>query len=141
MMLYHEVFKCSAAKTEHPLIASQQGGCPYRFTSYRNYEHSLVSTPFGLQEWVQRDASLMSSNINVMEQYALSLHRTASEILQSVFGRYFFPSAAIKDAAPVLHVLWASTPNGPAWWFWITNYLLGPPVFRVPGLSSTPVRW
>ena len=35
---------------------------------------------------LQRDASLMSSNMNVMQQYAISLHRTTSDILQLVFG-------------------------------------------------------
>ena len=50
---------CSAATTEHPLITNQRDGCPYCFTSYRDYKHSLVDTPFGLQvhhpkllEWV-----------------------------------------------------------------------------------------
>ena len=153
---------CSAATTEHPLITNQRDGCPYRFTSYRDYEHTLVDTPFGVQvhhpqflEWVgapesarllgrppaewlqvmsreetmhaalqlQRDASLMTSNLTVMQQYAISLHRTASDILQSVFGQQFFPSAAVNAAAPVPRVLRASThlaamglwrpPNGP----------------------------
>ena len=50
---------CSATTTAHPLITNQRDGCPYRFTSYRDYEHSLVDTPFDLQvhhpqflEWV-----------------------------------------------------------------------------------------
>ena len=49
----------SAATTEHPLIANQQDGCPYHFTSFRDYTHSLVDTLFGAQvhhpqflEWV-----------------------------------------------------------------------------------------
>ena len=110
---------CSATTTEHLLITNQWDGCPYRFTSYRDYEHSFVDTPFGVQvhhpqllEWVgapesarllgrapaqllkfmsrqqtmhaalqlQHDANLMSSNLNVMQQYAISLHHTASDI-------------------------------------------------------------
>ena len=57
---------------------------------------------------LQQDDSLMSSNVTVLHQYAISLHRTASEMLHSVLGREFFPSTAVNDAAPVpriLHVL------------------------------------
>ena len=132
---------CPATTSEHPLITNQRDGCPYIFKSYRDYEYSLVDTPFGLQvhhpqflervgapesarllsqppaEWLrvmsreqtlhaalqlQRDTSLLSSNINVMQQYAISLYRTASDILQLVFGRHFFPSAAVNDTVPKL---------------------------------------
>ena len=33
---------CPKTTTRHPLIGTQQDGCPYRFTSYRNYEHFHV---------------------------------------------------------------------------------------------------
>ena len=56
---------------------------------------------------LQRDESLMLSNLNVMHQYAISLHRTALDIL--VFGRHLFPSAAVNDAEPVPCVLRATT--------------------------------
>ena len=36
---------------------------------------------------LQRDASLMSSNLTVLHQYAIILHRTATDMLHSVFGR------------------------------------------------------
>ena len=58
---------------------------------------------------LQRDASLMLSNLTVMQQYAINLNRTASDILQSVFGRHFLPSAAVNAAALVPRVLRAST--------------------------------
>ena len=57
---------------------------------------------------LQRHASLMSSNLTVLHQYAISLHRTASEMLHAVFGREFFPSTAVNDATPVPRVLRAS---------------------------------
>ena len=40
---------CPKATTRHPLIGTQQDGCPYQFTSYRDYEHSRVASPFGIQ--------------------------------------------------------------------------------------------
>ena len=122
---------CSETTTRHPLIGTQQDSGPYRFTSYRDYEHSHVDIPFGIQhhhhqflEWVgepesapgewlrvlsweqtlhaelqlQRDANLMTSNLSVLQQYALSLHGTASAILQSVFGRHYLPAKAVHDA-------------------------------------------
>ena len=58
---------------------------------------------------LQRDANLMTSNLNVLQQYTLSLHGTASAILQSVFGRHYFPSTAVHDAALVPRVHRAST--------------------------------
>ena len=33
----------------------------------------------------------------------------STEVLDSVFGREFFPSGVVDDAAPVPRVLWAST--------------------------------
>ena len=103
---------CSAAMAVYPLIMKQWDGCPYHFTTYRDYEHSSVDTPFGVQvhhrqllEWVvapesvrllgrppaellqiksreqtlhatlqlQRDVSLMSSNLNVVPQYTYTV--------------------------------------------------------------------
>ena len=50
---------------------------------------------------LQMDASLMSSNLTVLHQYAVTLHWISTEVLHSVFGREFFPSRAVNDAAPV----------------------------------------
>ena len=57
---------------------------------------------------LHRDARLLLSNITVLHQYAISLHRTSTELLHSVFGREFFPSGAVNEAAPVPRVLRAS---------------------------------
>ena len=112
-------------------VYDQRDGCPYHVTSYRDDDHSSLDSPFGVQvhhprflEWVdvpewlqvmtrqdmlhaalqlQRNASL-----TVLHQYAISLHRAASEILHSVFGQEFFQSTAVNDAAPVPPVLRAS---------------------------------
>ena len=48
----------------------------------------------------QRDASLMSPNLTVLHQYAIVMHWTSIEVLHYVFGREFFPSGAVNDAAP-----------------------------------------
>ena len=50
---------------------------------------------------LQRDARLMASNLTVLNQYVIALHRMSTEVLQSVFGQEFFPSRAVDDAAPV----------------------------------------
>ena len=98
---------------------------------------------------LQRDTSLMLSNLTVMQQYAINLHRTASDILQSVFGRQFLPSAAVNAAAlvppcsPRLYTHGSYGPLAPIEWPWWSrngSYSQGPPVFRMPGLSSTSVR-
>ena len=50
---------------------------------------------------LQREASLLSSNLTVLHQYAIALHRMSTEALHSVFGWEFFPSGAVNEAAPV----------------------------------------
>ena len=57
---------------------------------------------------LQRDTGLMTSNLTV-RQYVTSLHRMSTEVMQSVFGRGFFPSGAINDAVLVPRVHRAST--------------------------------
>ena len=58
---------------------------------------------------LQRDAGLMSSNLMVLHQFAIALHRMSTEVLHSMFGWEYFPLGAVDDAAPVPRVLWAST--------------------------------
>ena len=53
---------------------------------------------------LQRDAGLMASNLSVLSQYVTSLHRMSTDVMQSVFGRGFFPASAIDEAAPVPRV-------------------------------------
>ena len=74
---------------------------------------------------LQRDAYLMTSYRNVLDQYALSLHGTVSDMLELVVGHHDFPSAAMETAAPVSRFRRASThmeamglwrpPHGPGW--------------------------
>ena len=59
---------------------------------------------------LQSDATLMSSNLTVLHQYAIALHCMSTEVLHSVFGREFFPSGAMYNAAPVPRVFRTSTP-------------------------------
>ena len=56
---------------------------------------------------LQRDTGLMASNLTVLA--VTSLHRMSTEVMQLVFGRGFFPSGAIDDAAPIPHVHHTST--------------------------------
>ena len=53
---------------------------------------------------LQRDGSLMSSNLTVMHQYVIALHKMSTEVFHSMFGREFFPSGAVNDAVRVPHV-------------------------------------
>ena len=79
---------------------------------------------------LQRDACLMTSNLSVLDQYALCLHGMTSELLELVVGRHDFPSAVVDAAAPVPRVrrasvhmeamgLWRPSHgvDGPAWNF------------------------
>ena len=57
---------------------------------------------------LQHDACLMTSSLNVLDQYALCLQGTASELLELVVRRHDFPSTVMDSAAPVPRVLRAS---------------------------------
>ena len=78
---------------------------------------------------LQRDANIMTSNFNVLQQYTLSLHGTASDLLQLVFGWNYFPSTGVYDVVPVPRVRRAST-HMAAMGLW--HPLLGP---GGPGLA------
>ena len=58
---------------------------------------------------LQRDASLMSSNLAVLHQYVITLHWMSTEVLHSVFSQEFFPLGAVNDAALVPCAFRAST--------------------------------
>ena len=57
---------------------------------------------------LQHVACLMTSNLNILDQYALCLQGTASIVLELTVGRHDFPSAAMESFAPVLRVCRAS---------------------------------
>ena len=100
-----------ADTSDHPLISFGLTGCPYRMMAYHE---ECISAPESARllgrppaEWLQvmnrqdilvaamqlqRDAGLMASNLTVLSQYVTSLHRMLMEVMQSVFGREFFPS-------------------------------------------------
>ena len=80
-----------ATTSDHPLISAGITGCPYRMTTYREDDIASVDS------------------VTVLHQYEIALHRMSTEILHSVFGREFFPSEVVDDAAPVPHMLRAST--------------------------------
>ena len=80
---------------------------------------------------LQRDACLMTSNLSVLDQYALRLHGKASDMLELLVSRHNFPSVAMDAAAPVPHVRRASThmeamvlwhpPHGPGGQPWTSS--------------------
>ena len=83
---------------------------------------------------LQRAAGLMSSNMTVLHQYAIALHRMSTEVPDSVFGREFLPSGAVDDTAPMPCVFRGSTQMvamGPR------RSLVGP---GGPGPDTTPGR-
>ena len=57
---------------------------------------------------LQHDAGLMTSNLNVLDQYALCLHGMASELLELVVGSHEFLSNVMDSAAPLPRVRRAS---------------------------------
>ena len=50
---------------------------------------------------LQRDAGLMTSNLQVLGQFVTSLNRMLSEVMRLVFGAEVFPSDAIDAISPV----------------------------------------
>ena len=52
---------------------------------------------------LHKDACLMKSNLDVLDQYALVLHGTASTILQRTIGGGSFPGAEVLTGAPGAH--------------------------------------
>ena len=48
---------------------------------------------------LHRDACLMNTNLNILEQYLLSLHGAASKILEKTIGGDPYPAAAVAGGA------------------------------------------
>ena len=48
---------------------------------------------------LHRDACLMKTNLDILDQYALALHRTASKILQKTVGGGPYPRAEVAAGA------------------------------------------
>ena len=57
---------------------------------------------------LHRDACLMQTNLDILDQYALALHGTASKLLQSTIGGGPYPGAEVASAAPGAHARRAS---------------------------------
>ena len=52
---------------------------------------------------LHKDACLMKSNLDILDQYALALHGTASTILQRTIGGGTFPGEEVRTGAPGAH--------------------------------------
>ena len=48
---------------------------------------------------LHRDACLKKTNLDILDQYALALHGTASKILQKIIGGSPYPRAEVAAAA------------------------------------------
>ena len=48
---------------------------------------------------LHKDACLMNTNLDILDQYALSLHGTASKILEKAIGGNSYPKAAVAAGA------------------------------------------
>ena len=48
---------------------------------------------------LQRDVGLMQTNVDVLDQYALSLQKAASRIIDKCLGRCVYPAAEIATGA------------------------------------------
>ena len=57
---------------------------------------------------LQHDACLITSNLNVLNQYGLCLKGTASELLVVAMGRHDFMSTVVDSTVPVPRVCRAS---------------------------------
>ena len=49
---------------------------------------------------LQRDVGLMASNLTVLSQYVMALHRMSLEVFQSLLGREEFPTRAVEEVVP-----------------------------------------
>ena len=49
---------------------------------------------------LQRDAGLMASNITVLSQYVMALHRISLEVYQLLLRQEAFPTRVVEAAAP-----------------------------------------
>ena len=67
----------------------------------RNESRPMVSRDQAMTAAMQlhRDACLMKTNLDILDQYALALHRTASKILQKTIGGSPYPRAEVAAAA------------------------------------------
>ena len=52
---------------------------------------------------LHKDACHMQTNLDILDQYALALHGTASTILQRTIGGASFPSTEVLTGAPGAH--------------------------------------
>ena len=49
---------------------------------------------------LHKDACLMNTNLDILDQYALALHGTASKILQKTIGGSPYPKVAAEAQGP-----------------------------------------
>ena len=57
---------------------------------------------------LQHDAGVMTSNLQVLDQFVTSLHRVSSDILRLAIGPVAYPSTTINLLSPVSRALRAA---------------------------------
>ena len=108
------------AEQSSTVLSSFGAGCAFRNTTYRASDYDSPSDEFGVPffggpgrwlnslSWDQamaaaiqlhRDVCLMTTNLDILDQYALSLHGTASKMLEMSLGSSDFPSADMAAGA------------------------------------------
>ena len=103
-----------------PELAQLLGRSPVEWVRMMNRQDDMAAA---LE--LQRDAGLMASNLQVLDQYVMSLNRMSSEVLRLAFDPEVFLAHVVNVAAPVPRVhsvatqmaamgLW-QPPIGPEW--------------------------
>ena len=94
-------------------IRSLGPGCAFRNTTYRASDYAEPAGEFGLLlnhprflEWIrvpqsaglleQRDVGLMQTNVDVLEQYTLSLQKVASRSIDTCLGLTKYPASEVE---------------------------------------------
>ena len=103
VQLHHPRFlECIGAPESARLL-----GCSPAEWVWMMYRQDVIAAVLQLQ----RDAGLMASNLQVLDQYVMSLNRMSSEVLHLAFGPEVFPAHAVNVAT------------------------------RCPGCTTRPTRW
>ena len=113
---------------DSPLLETGLPGCPYRFTSYRGQPFadgnpalacSFITRGFwslslcrsrlaycavhqrsGGSAWRGTGDGIMLSNLQILSQFATSLHHMSSEMMVLGIGQMVFPQAEVADLSP-----------------------------------------
>ena len=89
---------------------------------------------------LQRDASLLLSNQTVLHRYSISLHRTSTEVLHSMFGQRHRAGAPCTLCVSSYGGYWSLAAPGQPWWSRFGDCTSWPSVSGVSLVSSAAIR-